>query len=226
MSRSIVTVPYSLMLATEINWWIDWRGRGSQRNDDTTKIVHNRAPRWRGELSLVLQGAAAGAWRARHWAAEGRAGVYRLFMIDPMLFDRMEVMSAAAAAKGVPFSTGSYFSTGAGFEAGPYIAAAAAAEPGASSIVVSVPDPDLVPAVGQIISAHDWPMGVLSVEDLGEQTYRLEVSLQRATIAAGDPIALVATGLFEVESDEASSMPYGLSRVARPGLSFREALKR
>ncbi|MBN8187612.1 hypothetical protein JF540_13015 [Salipiger thiooxidans] len=226
MSREVITVPYSLMLLTETNWWIDFRGKGSARNDDTTQVVSNAAPIWRGEMALVLHGKWAGEWRARHWAAEGRKNVYRLFMVDPLVFDRMAFLTDVSEALGVPFSTGARFATGMGFEAGPYVQAAEAASPGDTSITVTVPDPALVPVVGQIISARDWPMGVLWVEDLGGDQYRLGVKLQRATIAAGEAISLVATGLFEVAADDASSMSYGLSRVAQPGFTVREALKR
>ena len=54
MSRPIVTVPYALMRMTQVDWWIDWRGQGSERNDGNTKTVYNRAPIWRGQFSLAL----------------------------------------------------------------------------------------------------------------------------------------------------------------------------
>ncbi|OWU77598.1 hypothetical protein [Marinibacterium profundimaris] len=226
MSRPVVTVPYALMRMTQVDWWIDWRGQGSERNDGNTKTVYNRAPIWRGQFSLALPGAFAGEWRATHWAAEGRRGLYRLYMVDPILFDRNATLAAAFVNAGIPFSDGATFGDGTGYEPGPLALADAGAAPGASSIVVEIPDPALVPVRGQILSADDWPMGVISVEALGGIRYRIGVRMQRATIAAGDPIALVGTGLFEAEEDDASRMSYGLGRIARPEVTLREALNR
>ena len=149
MSREVITVPYAMMRADGVNWWIDFRGRGSERNDDTTQVIYNAAPIWRGDLSLVLPGKWAGEWRARHWAAEGRKNVYRLFMVDPILFDRGAYVGAALAALGVPFSSGAMFDNGLGFDAGPYALAAEDASPGAAEILIEVQDPALVPVPGQ-----------------------------------------------------------------------------
>ena len=148
-------------------------------------------------------------------------------MIDEAVFSRAKVLSLAQITRGVPFSTGAYFSTGAGFDAGPFIAAAEAAEVGASEIRVTTTTAALVPVLGQILSADDWPMAVTHVVPEDGNVYRLGIQMPlRAAIAQGDPIRLVAMGRFELLDDLAGRAAYGLDLVSTPTISFREVLTR
>lgn len=228
MSRPLVTVPMDLLTATEIDWDIDWRGQpGAESTADTSQVVYNRFPRWVGALSLVQPPAIIGRWRALRWSAQGRAGIYRLPMIDPAIFDREAVLGAESATRGNPFSTGSYFSTASGFYAGPFVEAASAAAAGAEELRLTITDLALVPVVGQIISADDLPMGVTYVVPQSGSTYLVGVQMPlRAAIAAGDIISLVGIGRFEVLTDMAGRAGYGLDRVSRPSIEFREVLTR
>ncbi|ETX26597.1 hypothetical protein [Roseivivax isoporae] len=227
MQRPIVTVPYSMMCAPTRDWWIDWRGQGeAERVGGGTQVVFNQFPRWMGELSFRFSRERSAYWRSIAWAAQGRVGVYRLFMADPLVFNRADAVPADWLTMGKPFSNDQRFSSGSGFDPGPQVPAAAAAAPGAEEIVVTVTDSALVPKQGQIISANDWPMGVLWVSAEGGDVYRLGVTLQRATIAVGDPISLVATGLFEALDDVASRLGYDRGRVTSPAMTFREVLNR
>ena len=227
MSRPLVTIGYHLMMVTDVDWTIDWRG--SPTSDATsgfTQTVYNAFPRWVGSLQMRLPGKMIGHWRAALWAGQGRAGIYRLPMIDRAVFNRAAVLSAAQAAQGNPFSTGNYFSTGSGFDAGPFVPAAAAAA-GTDETRVTTANPALVPVAGQIISADDWPMGVTYVVPEDGNVYRLGIQMPlRAAIAEGDPIRLVAMGRFEVLDDLAGRAAYGLDLVSTPSISFREVLTR
>lgn len=228
MTRPLVTVPLDLLTATEVDWDIDWRGQpGSESTADTTQVVYNRFPRWVGALSLVQPPEIIGRWRALRWSAQGRAGIYRLPMLDPAIFDRAAVLGGMDAELGIPFSTGSYFSTGHGFYAGPFVAAAEAAAAGATELRLTIPEAGLVPVPGQIVSADDRPMGVTCVVDEGGGTYRIGIQMPlRAAISAGDAISLVGIGRFEVLTDMAGRAGYGLNRVSTPGIEFREVLDR
>lgn len=228
MSRRVVTVPYDLLTATEIDWDIDWRGQpGAETTADTSQVVYNRFPKWVGALSLVQPPEIVGRWRALRWSAQGRAGIYRLPMIDPVSFDRERELGSEVASRGNPFSTGSYFSSGSGFYAGPFVEAAAAASAGSEEIVLKISDPALVPKVGQIISADDLPMGITHVIADSESTYRVGIQMPlRAPISAGAAISLVGIGRFEVLTDMAGRGGYGLDRVSTPSIEFREVLAR
>lgn len=228
MTRPIVTVPFDLLRVMAIDWDIDWRGQPSAASTaDTTQVVYNRFPRWVGALSLVHQKAMIGRWRALRWSAEGRAGIYRLPMIDPGVFNRRAVLTAQQAGLGNPFSTGSYFATGSGFYAGPFVEAAEFAAAGATEIRLLIADASLVPVPGQIISADDWPMGVTEVLSEGAGVYAVSVQMPlRAAIAVGDPISLVGIGRFEVLDDLAGRAGYGPRPVSSPAIEFREVLTR
>ena len=228
MTRRVVTIGYDLMRVTQVDWSIDWRGSPTaEATNGFRQVVYNQFPQWVGTIALTLTGARLGRWRAAILSGQGRAGIFRLPMIDPALFRRAAVLTAAQLAQGTPFSTGARFSTGAGFDPGPFIAAAEAAEAGASEIRVTTARPELVPVPGQILSADDWPMAVTSVVPEEGSIYRLGIEMPlRAAIAEGDPIRLVAMGRFELLDDLAGRVPYGLSPVSTPTISFREVLTR
>ncbi|WP_343502142.1 MULTISPECIES: hypothetical protein [Roseobacteraceae] len=228
MTRPLVTVPEDLIESSSFNWDIDWRGQpGAESTADTTQVVFNRFPRWVGSLDPTLTRELIGRWRALRWSAQGRAGIYRLPMLDPAVFNRLSVLSAQQVQLGNPFSTGSYFSTGSGFYPGPYVEAAESAAAGASEVRLTVPMLGLVPVPGQIISADDWPMGVTYVIPEGGDTYLVGVQMPlRAAITAGDAISLVGIGRFEVTDDLAGRAAYGQHLISTPSIEFREVLAR
>lgn len=228
MSRPLVTVPMDLLTATEIDWDIDWRGQpGAESTADTSQVIYNRFPRWVGALSLVQPPVIIGRWRALRWSAQGRAGIYRLPMIDPAIFDRTVVPQKMASSLGFGFPVGSDFLGDFSEQAVPTVSVATAAPAGAEVLRISVTDLDLVPTVGQIISADDWPMGVTDVSHEGGTTYVLGVQMPlRAPISAGASISLVGMGRFEVLTDMAGRGSYGLDRVSTPSIEFREVLTR
>ena len=228
MMRPLVTIGDHLMRVIEVDWTIDWRG--SPTSDATsgfTQTVYNAFPRWVGSMQMRLPKNMIGPWRAAMLAGQGRAGIYRLPMVDEAVFSRAAVLTAQQIAHGNPFSTGSYFSTGSGFDAGPFIPATEAAAMGATEIRVTIATAALVPVLGQIISADDWPMAVTYVVPEGAGVYRLGIQMPlRAAIAEGAPIRLVAVGRFEVLDDLAGRAAYGLDLVSTPSISFREVLTR
>lgn len=227
MARQIITIPQSFVnRAIERRYFIDWRGQASsEANSGFSQVVYNRFPRWVAEFGLSLDRASSQAWRALIMAGQGRTSVFRLFMGDPIAFMRSEAAPASGLAGGSPFANGQRFSNGQGFNYAPFVTAAAAAAPGATEITVSAESAAFAPRVGQIISAADKPMAVTSVLDLGGGQYRLGVQLQRATIAEGDIIRLVATGLFELVDDMDGQPAYGRQRVTNPTITLREALR-
>lgn len=228
MNRTIIDIPYSLMRLTAVEWDIDWRGQPpSDRTDGSTQVVYNAFPRWVGTIDLTLSGDWIRHWRGLHWAAQGRVGVYRIPMIDPVGFSQLDYFGPSYTRLGVPFSSGARFSSGYGFAPNATIEAAAPAAAGATEITVTTTDPALVPKFGQILSAKEWPMGVTGVIDNGDDTYTLTIQMAlREAIAAGDLLKCVAIGRFEVTEDRAGSPGYDANRISRPSITFREVLSR
>ncbi|KAB2539655.1 hypothetical protein AL035_17750 [Salipiger aestuarii] len=228
MKRQIVTLPLSLMRVTSIDWDIDWRGAPEAGlTDGNTQVVMNQVPRWVGHLDMTMRDDWLRSWRAHRWQAQGRVGIYRLYMFDPLGFNLQAIVGRAVAETGIPFATGERFSSGSGFSPNVYLEAAAAASAGDTYVTVTCTDADLVPAPGQIMSAGDWPMGVVSVEANGDDTYTLGIQMPlRADMAAGDLVSCMATGLFEVDDDLAGAAPYGKLNRSAFSVSFREVLNR
>lgn len=228
MNRPIITVPYAIMRASRIDWDIDWRGQpGNDRTDGSTQVVFDAFPRWIGTLDLVLARDLARQFRAMRWQAQGRVGIYRLYMVDPMGFNLQAAVGGEAIAAGVPFSSGARFSTGQGFHPSTVVLTSAAAEAGASEVQVTTADPTLVPVPGQIMSAGDWPFAVTAVSENGGNIYTLSVQMPlREEIASGAMVNCVASGLFEVSDDLAGALSYDTTLVGRSSISFREVLNR
>lgn len=228
MTRPVVNFPWPLLRALQVDWDIDWRG--SPTSEATSKFrqtVFNEFPQWVGSLELSFPPEFIGHWRALRWAAEGRAGIWRVPMIDFAIFNRGKVYGGVLSEKGIPFATGQRFSSGYGFDISSEAITAAAASAGSTRVDIFLSDLALVPSPGQIISANDWPMGVVSVEDIGAGVHRLGIRMPlREAIASGDRVKLVGEGLFEVLEDMAGRATYGLNMVSTPSISFREVLNR
>lgn len=219
MQRHIITIPPGFLRLLRVDWDIDWRGQSSgDRTDGSTQVVYNRFPRWVGRPEIFLQGAQVARWRAIRGAAQGRVGVYRIRMCDPVGF------TDASLGDQIPYSNGLPHSTGAGFEYAPICTASLAAAAGATELRVAA---GVAPNVGQIMSHDDWPFLVTSVETVSAGVYDLGVQMPlRAAIAAGDPINMQGTGLFEATDDTMGNPSYAAARVATVGLSFQEVLVR
>ena len=228
MIRPIVNVPLNLMRMAQVNWDIDWRGQPSaERSDGSTQVVNNAFPRWVGSPRVVLNSGQLAQWRAIRWPAQGRLGIYRVFMVDPHVFNRRAHDVQGSAEAGLPFLTGERFDTGSGFLRAPFVEASKKASAGDTVVTVKVPDDLHMPRVGQILSHDDWPFGVVGVTPTTGQKVELDIQMPlRADIPKGDPVHLLASGLFEVPDASAGNPDYGALPVSRPQLAFREVLNR
>ena len=217
MSRRIITIPLPLMRSTSCDWDIDWAGQSAgASNDNMSQVVFNRFPRWIGSPSISLHGDLINAWRAVRARAQGRAGIYRVPMID---LDHMPDMP-----DGILFDPDVPFDDGDGFAFEPFVTCAAGAEAGADEIVVQ--ETDFEARLGQFMSHDDWPFVVAAKAAEGAAVrLTIEMPLRRA-IPAGAHILLRAWGLFEATDDMMGNPAYGLVKVSAPQLSFREWLNR
>lgn len=223
MQRPVINVPDQLMRTMQVDWSIDWRGQQSgEVNAGTTQTVYNAFPRWVGSPTWHLRRQDILTWRAIRSAAQGRVGIYRLPLIDPLGF------SSAFDLKGIPFSNDMPFSHGLGFSYRPYVTAATSAARGSTSLRVDVTGAgDLVPVQGQLLSHNDWPFLVVSVCRVSALIYNLNIQMHlRDDVAAGDRIDLRAFGLFEAVEEGMGNPAYGRDHRARPQMSFREVLSR
>ncbi|WIY23355.1 hypothetical protein [Parasedimentitalea psychrophila] len=220
MQRPIVTIPAGFLQLLEVDWDIDWRGQPP--GNDTgggTSVVYNRFPRWIGSPSILLQGDGIAQWRAIRAQAQGRVGIYRLPMVDPVGF------VSSALTGGTSFEGGATFASGTGFAAEPACFAAAGAAAGA--VQIRVENAEVAPVIGQIMSHKLWPFTVTWVSEVSAGVYELGIQMPlRAAIAAGDTIKLQGEGLFEAVEDSMGRAGYDLDLVARPRLNFREVLNR
>lgn len=229
MRRDVVTVPRALLKFLDMSWDIDWGGQGlGQSNAGNGQIVVNRFPRWIGQPQIFLHREQILAWRAVRAQAQGRVGLYRVPLTDPLGFKRTDTgASAATIETGLPFAGGAYFSDDTGWAYEPFVTASEAVSAGATEIRIdTAPVPGFAPKIGQIMSHDDWPFQVQSVIDAGSGLYDLTVQMPlRKAIAAGEVIHLGAWGIFE--ASEGSGNPgYAPSLVSRPTLEFTEALRR
>jgi len=92
-------------------------------------------------------------------------------------------------------------------------------------IVVDETDAPAPIKVGQILSHADFPFAVSWRMDEGDGLVRLGVEMPlRRAIPAGDPVSLIAFGLFEL-AGEAPRWGYDLSRVSRETIALQEWLR-
>ncbi len=216
MQRPIVTLPADFLKFLQVDWDIDWRGQGlGETTGGGSSTVFNKFPRWIGSPSILLEGEPLAQWRGIRATAQGRVGIYRLPMVDPVGFDDGEAF---------PFFGAAFFAAGQDFADEPLSFAAKAAERGAQQIRVKA---DLAPRVGQIMSHEHWPFFVTWVQEISAGVFDLGVEMpMRQDVAAGDPIQLQGQGLFEAVEGSMGRVSYGLDRVSQVKLNFREVLNR
>lgn len=221
MRRPVVTIPKSVYRPMSFDWDIDWRGQSAGATvGGMSQTVVNAFPRWVGEPTLYLRGAAIATWQAVRAAAQGQVGVYLVEMCDPA-FPRGVQPTAP-----LTWSNGATWSTGAGWARVPFYQSVGNAAIGATQIRVDVPAGVPVPIAGQIVGHGLLPTRVTSVETISATRYRLHLGLPlRAAVAAGDAIRARGVGLFEAVSGETGRLSYNGSRAAQVTLSLREWLR-
>jgi len=219
MERIVVTLPPSLIRQTAFNWSIDWREQDAGRGTGGyPNVVIGKLPRWVGMPALLATHADIARMRAHFLAGRGRLAVYRLPMLDP-------VANGALTPVGSTWSDGATFGDGTSWSSPPVVPCPAGAAAGAVEIVVDETDAPAPIKVGQILSHADFPFAVSWRMDEGDGLVRLGVEMPlRRAIPAGDPVSLIAFGLFEL-AGEAPRWGYDLSRVSRETIALQEWLR-
>ncbi|WP_372570360.1 hypothetical protein [Ruegeria jejuensis] len=207
------------------DWDIDWRGQpASDRTSGNSQVVYNAFPRWVGSPQILLRKEQIRNWRAFRATAQGRVGIYRIRLCDPVGFGLSET-GAGIGSKGVPFSTSTFFSADVGFAYDPKATVNIAADAGSEQLTIT--SPDVAPKVGQIMSYDDWPFQVTTVRTTGADTYSIGIQMPlRSAITAGESVSLAGIGRFEAVEDGMGNPTYGAAHVSTPRLQFREVLTR
>lgn len=225
MTPAVVTLtPQLAARMGSVDWDIDWRGTPRAATlGGVSGFVFNAFPRWVGTLDLGLWQETIGTYRAARFSAQGRLNAYRIPMYDPALFDI--VAYETGYQNGIPFNTGSLFSTGWGFGVTPFYYAAAAAAVGDTTLDIDIAPIGAAPVPGQILSHNDWPFGVTSVELVSGNTYRLTVQMAlRSAVSVNDEVLAVGHGWF-VSEDDGGAVSYDGNGFARPRVSLVEDLR-
>jgi len=223
MQRRIITIPPGLLRFLSLDWTIDWRGQSTgQSNAGHSKLVYNAFPIWVGSPQVVLSDAGLAQWRAVNLQAQGRVGLYRIEMRDPIGF-----RIPGESRKGNAFSNGAFFNTGVGVAFQPFGLAVGAVAAGSEQMRIDVSPTGIAPRQGQIMSHDDWPFAVTWVDHVSGDIYDVGLQMPLRTAIADDAtINLRGHGLFEATDDLMGRAEYNINRVARPRLSFREVLNR
>jgi hypothetical protein len=226
MEREIITIPSSLMRITRVDWDIDWRGQGvGESNAGSGQTIYNAFPRWTGSVALYLRRDSLLQWRAIRAQAQGRVGIYRVPMRDPLGFDAVE--TGQSYPTGVPFANGQSFGSGYGFAYEPFCTAVNAASAGDTQIRVDASAVGVAPKIGQIMSHNSWPFLVTWVTEISLDVYDIGIQMPlREAIVVDDPVLMQGVGLFEVTEDKSGAMPYGHKHQSTPVFDFREVLNR
>lgn len=216
MTRRVVTIPRAMMRSTARDWDIDWRGKSAgTTNDGFGQVVVNAPPRWIGSPQLLLHGPALQVWSSIRLYAQGRAGVFRVPMVE---------LVGQAGPASVLWDGDLPFEGGGGWAYEPFVVTTAGADAGAEEIAVSDPDVMIEPAL--LISHDDWPYRVIYRSAVtGVVRVGIQPPLRRA-IPSGATISLRACGLFEATDDTMGRPVTGMRHIAAPQLSFREWLNR
>lgn len=226
MKREIIKIPDTLFKELEMTWDIDWHGQGlGESNAGIHQTIYNALPRWVGKPKVFLSGASIAQWRAIRAQAQGRLGVFKIAIVDPVGFGPAE--TGVAFPKGIPFSSGSFFSNGYGFNYTPQAVAANAANAGDTRMRLDMSLVGIAPKIGQIMSHNNWPFIVVSVSEVSTDIYDIWLQMPlRSAVEVNDPVLMRGVGLFEATEDHMGHAQYGASYVTTVSLSFREVLNR
>lgn len=224
-SRTIITLPWSLVRQFQFDWDIDWREQVlPDAVGGVTQTVYSQFPRWVGAPRLVLGPADLRAWRAARWHGGGMNAIYRLPMKDPAGTHIAELSGYSAA--GLPFSTGERFSTGQGFEFRPFVTTTATAAAGATSILVDDSAHSGYPKAGAIVDFDYWAYGITSRVTEGAAVRLTVAPALRTAIPSGSVINLAPYIYCEAAEAGTGRVGYDLTRVSRPTVSLREWINR
>jgi hypothetical protein len=216
MDRAIIDIPRVMLLATTCDWDIDWRGQSAGSGSNSEQIVYNRQPRFIGSPTITLLPEMIPHWRALRARVQGRVGVWRVPMIDPLGFEQSR---GAWVADWAAYLSGYYV------EDRPQILCAEAADAGATTLLVDERMASAPVGIGAYLSHDDWPFVV--TDRVQEGVYaRLSVQMLRRPIALGAAIDLEARGVFIGSSDTMGLPEYGLGRTSGPKLDFVEWITR
>jgi hypothetical protein len=226
MERPVITIPRSLLHELRMTWRIEWRGQdaGSTIGGNALSVI-NAFPRWIGSPEVSLHRDAIRRWRALMAEGQGRLGIYRLPMTDPIGFS-WAAAAGAYAKSGVPFSSGARFSSGQGFNFTPTVLAVGAVANGATQFRMDVSPCGIGPVEGQMMSYDDWPFMVTWVDAVSDTLFDVGVQMLRTAIPAGAEINMQAFGRFEVVDEGQGAASYGASRYTTATLSVQEVLRR
>ena len=178
-----ITIPLELMLNTNCDWDIEWRGQSNgETNAASRQIVYNAFPRWIGSPQMALEGQKIAEWRAIRARAQGRHNVYRVPMIDPLSFD-YGLITKKQASQGIFDINNSPLSTGKGYEYVPFWNVVpepygvidtqnqgALPAAGSYQLWLDVGDTGAAPRIGGIYSARDLPFIATEATRLSDVT--------------------------------------------------------
>lgn len=222
MERRLITLPP--LLATEIDWDIDWREQSSGTTlSGTRKIEITALPRWIGTPKLQLHRGEISIWRAHRWAARGQTGVFRVQMRDGG--------SLAVPPSGqTGFEGGILFADGTGWAALPQISCPQGAPAGADELIVDETEAPHPVRLGALLSHDDWPFAVTARQDLTEGPLAgltwlaIEMPLRRA-IPPGGLIDMAAFGLFELVDPRSGNAAWRATRFSEFDVQLQEVLR-
>lgn len=226
MQRPIVTIPRGLFRESDMTWRIEWRGQESGMSIGGNPLgVNNAFPRFVGNPRLILHKTAIRRWRAIQATAQGRLGIYRMWMNDPVAFN-WKAAAGALANNGATFSNGEYMTTGYGVEYVPMALAVGAVAAGATEMRIDVSPCGIAPVEGQIMSADDWPFEVTWAMPVSGTLYDIGVSRLATAIADEGVIEMQGHGRFELADEGQGNPNYGADHHSTPTVAFQEVLRR
>ncbi|MFN7003748.1 MAG: hypothetical protein ACK4NW_10005, partial [Roseinatronobacter sp.] len=207
MERRVITLP--ALLASEVDWDIDWREQSSGTNlAGRNNIEITAMPRWIGTPKLQMHRGEINVWRAHRWFGRGQTGIFRVQMTDS------GSLSKPATAQ-VPWDGDAFFDDGAGFADLPFVRCVGGAPAGADEIVIDELTAPHPVRAGGIMSYDELPFAVSWRLPVGGTLVRLGIEMPlRRPIPADGLIDMAAFGLFEMVDPRTGNAPYRSSRFS------------
>lgn len=226
MERPIITVPRALVRDMQMTWRPEWRGQeaGVSIGGNPLGVV-NAFPRWIGDVRFPLHQAQIRRWRAVQAQGQGRLGIYRMWINDPVAFS-WTTAAGSRARTGLPFGNGQYTATSQGVAFTPMALTVGAVQAGATEFRIDVSPCGIAPVEGQIMSHDDWPFTVTWVQPVSGTIYDIGVQMLRPAIADGGIIHMQAFGRFELRDERQGDPSYDASHHSVVSVSFQEVLRR